>query len=506
MSGHEFENKVQTQMEELKIVPSDALWNKVEMQLQKDRRKRRVFIWLPLLLLIGIGGIWGLTIMNTDGTDKSGIAFQTIDKQKNTPVITNNETSPSIVKDKENVTNTSENKKDFTSENDKKNNNAKRDITREIKKSTDETKESPQITKWRETGKQLSEEKKIVSRKKNGNIGDKIALAEAPASINQKNQSASTSAADENSPYDDKNWKATAILKRNQLIETVKSPLAIDPASFKPLVVEISPVVVSHPVEKSIPVKNKTNSISSRWQWGLAASLGVSRIAEGNFLSGLGTARVVDANYSNSGSVSNLPPGGGGFFQPAAIQPGPAWQVGLFVKRKLSPKTNISSGLQWGLYNTRSAIGIEVDSQKTISNNSSQSIRVDNYYTVGSSTRYNNSYQFIEIPLDLHFRLNGRSQIPLYWVVGISYSTLLRSSALHYDGASGVYYKDDNLFRKAQFSWKTGLAVEVFSKSKHPLQLGPQFYYNTSRLLDNSSSSNTHLWGGGLQVRWIFKK
>ena len=58
MPGHEFENKVQQQLEELNLPPSQAVWNRVEQEIRRDKRRRRLLFLLPLLLLLGIGGYW----------------------------------------------------------------------------------------------------------------------------------------------------------------------------------------------------------------------------------------------------------------------------------------------------------------------------------------------------------------------------------------------------------------------------------------------------------------
>src|SRR6476659_1890733 len=54
---NEFEKQVQQKMEELKLVPSDPVWQKVEMQIQKKKDRRRMILWIPLFLLIA-AGLW----------------------------------------------------------------------------------------------------------------------------------------------------------------------------------------------------------------------------------------------------------------------------------------------------------------------------------------------------------------------------------------------------------------------------------------------------------------
>jgi len=250
--------------------------------------------------------------------------------------------------------------------------------------------------------------------------------------------------------------------------------------------------------------KLKTKKTDSKWQWGASAGLGISRVSEGNFFSGLSAASVENADFSAS---TNLPPPVPTFTpEPAAIHAGPSWQAGLFVQRKLSSRLSLSLGLQYGNYSSRSSIGMAVDSQKTISNSSSQDVRVNNFYTIGSGTNYQSRYQYFEIPVNAHIQLNRSKQLPFYWTIGMTYSSLIKTSALHFDGAASVYYEDDNLFRKSQLAWQTGLSIELLSQSKHPIQIGPQLHYNATSLLSGTASKNTHLWGGSLQLRWFFKK
>src|SRR6266498_2919518 len=60
--SNEFEKQVQQKMEELKLVPSEPVWQKVEMQIRKKKDRRRLIFWIPFLVLLLGGGLW--TVIN----------------------------------------------------------------------------------------------------------------------------------------------------------------------------------------------------------------------------------------------------------------------------------------------------------------------------------------------------------------------------------------------------------------------------------------------------------
>jgi hypothetical protein len=55
---NEFEKQVQQKLDELKLVPSGPVWQKVEEQIRKKKDRRRRVLWLPLLVLLLTGGVW----------------------------------------------------------------------------------------------------------------------------------------------------------------------------------------------------------------------------------------------------------------------------------------------------------------------------------------------------------------------------------------------------------------------------------------------------------------
>src|SRR5665213_1234047 len=62
MPDNHFENKAKHKLDELKFNPSEAVWVNVQTQIKKDRKRRRLLVWLPLCcLLLGAGAWYGLS-------------------------------------------------------------------------------------------------------------------------------------------------------------------------------------------------------------------------------------------------------------------------------------------------------------------------------------------------------------------------------------------------------------------------------------------------------------
>src|SRR3954468_20665378 len=93
---NEFEKQVQKKMEELDLVPSAPVWEKIEEQIRRKTDRRMVSLWVPLLFLLLGGGVW----MLYDNQQSNG------PRQNHQTAITNSNESKQI-----------ENKKQFPPEN-----------------------------------------------------------------------------------------------------------------------------------------------------------------------------------------------------------------------------------------------------------------------------------------------------------------------------------------------------------------------------------------------------
>ena len=503
MPGHEFENKVQQKLEELNLPPSGAVWNRVEQEIRKDKRRRRLLLLLPLLLLLGIGGYWAMQSSSGSSITKTDKNIQNDTK--------NTVTDPAAV-----VVSPSQSTEQNSTGKDPVNHPNQKTVVGTTEKNTpivvteqklnnpllnnveqDQVSNKPSLKKQKPTKTKSVSQSTVGKNKKN-------TLVPAVTNGNEKITEVATT---EEKPVaalaQDKTDPATTIF-----VDSAQTLSPIAQTANQPLDSIAALNKNSNKETVQTPAVKQTQQ-SKSWQWGIVGGVGVSKISEGGLFSAFGQAQMMDAAY-NGGSTTPPPPGS----QPATINPGMNWNVGLFVQRTLNKKLHLSATLQYNYFSTRSDIGTRVDSSRLISNNSSMSLRVESFYLSNVSatgntrgkTGYRSNYHFLELPITLQFQLNNNNKTPFYWNNGLSIAQLLSTNGLHFDGNTKVYYEDDNLFRKTQLGFHTGLSVKLFAQSKRPLELGPQFNYQFTNLLKPDNADKRHLLSGSLLLRWYIKK
>jgi len=503
MPGHEFENKVQQQLEELNLPPSQTVWNRVEREIRKDKRRRRLLFILPLFLLIGIGGYWA-----TQSSFNSSISKSDKNIQNDTK---NSVADPAavVVAPSRTTEQNSAGKDPVSHPNQKTAADITEDnapiVVKEHKLSTPivsdvDPDQGVKISsaKKQKTGKVASTTQSTVGKNKKNSVHPTITNSNEKivgiAAVEEK--SVAATAQDKTDP------STTAFA------DSAHAPSSNAQTTVQPRDSTFALDIKSSAETAKTPTAKKTNQQSKSWQWGIVGGIGMSKISEGGIFSAFGQAAMLDAY--NGGT--NIPPPSNG--KPATINPGMNWNAGLFVQRTLNKKLRLSATLQYNYFSTNSDIGTRVDSFRIISNGSSNSVRVESFYLSNLSmsgsttgeTGYRSNYHFLELPITLHLQLNKNKKTPFYWSNGLSIGQLLSTNGLHYDGSTRVYYEDDNLFRNTQLGFHTGLSVKLFAQSERPLELGPQFNYQFTNLLKPDNADKRHLLSGSLLLRWYMKK
>ncbi len=501
MPENEFEKKISSEMQELKFKPSEHVWLRVEERI-KTKKKRRVFVVIFLLAGLGLLGYWQRT--NLFGEQKNDIA-KTVqkdslgEKQKEENSQSTNEiNNTSAIKQNTEIIKTEETKNttDKTADNkstddgsvvDKKDAAVSKNETSKPNKNKDET-----------SGKAAS-----VKNKKDIKSASSIAIVPA----NSKTR---------NAVVDDKSkdvkTNADTITKQEETSPTEVKPVEskIDSAKAVTGEQEKSATTKTDTLLKTEPTKDPAPQIvnlsEKKWKWGLHITPGISSLNDNGI--SLGGLKNADALYSQnpigSGTGAAPPPVQQ---KPSDVKAGFAFQVGAFAQRKLSGRTSLSLGLQYGYYSSVLHIGNRRDS--VIGNNQYNSLLSSNasqVYNAGSgTTKHTNSYHFIELPVLFQWQLNKNKTKPFIWSTGFTVSQLIASNAIMYDTAfNGVYYENKSQLNKTLFNFSTGFSWTIANNKRMQWNLGPVANFHMVSLIDNPFENKRYLFFVGLRTGVVF--
>ncbi|HEX5026531.1 MAG TPA: outer membrane beta-barrel protein [Agriterribacter sp.] len=486
MPDNDFEKQVQQAFEELRIKPSEEVWSTVHSRIQKDKGRKKAFIWFPLVLLLcAVGGYWmAQNISNTyppGSVSESSLAKGRIPKSKPAnpehPVtepasgndISKNATGAEIITSDHTITGKplpiSGSGSDFTASNGQQH-SVKPPVKNRVLNNLKQSTLAVQLPMPDQTG-----------NKKAFSIGEESML-------NSITVLATMQSIDINNAF----LPGIEAEKKLKSISQAKSP----------------GVALSN-----IPVKLTPKKV---WELGITGTAGASDVSKG-FLGKNGAEKSV---AGNSLTVSNDYLGfiGGQSNYLAAVPP-PAsevkaafgWQAGAFAKRFVNPRLAITAGLNYRYASTKRSVGYSIGNNSLPATNAvNVSARYAGYYNGANSINYTNRYHFIELPIGVQWQMTKAGQFPLQLNGGITLGYLANTTALHYHDMTGSYYKDKTLFNKLQTGMYAGISTTFFERSKSTLYLGPVIQYNFTSLLKPSTGLQQHLIYAGLKAEWVLWK
>jgi hypothetical protein len=549
MSDHNFEQQVQQSLEQLKLRPSIAVWAEVEKNIRKDKRRRRMIMWLPIcLLFLGAGGFFMLRDNHT--ADQSAVvanktAPSTPDHTTiapNTSATENNSTQT-----KDNTTTTAEEATNKTQQStaipattepahevkatapvENGTIDQKAAVTM-AKKPSQETKAIPHHTVVKQHKKNTAP--KPLKKKDHVHIdyqdisADQLELTDVKDnsinSIDSTTTAATTIAADSMTA-------AISTVDSTTMAITTVTPDSAALASTTPVdsTAKAAELVKQPETPAQATVTQKDLALQrpkrGRWQWGVQAEAGFSGVTRNGLLGGLfnflnsttevnkvaDVAAAPSQNFqgATNGAITYAPQFPRPINGPSEITMGPSLSVGAFVQRTFSKRFSLSAGVQYAYLSTRTAVGSKVNNSRAVNQANYSARLVSSYYDANNTEDYTNRYHFIELPVTLHTKLNKSMRVPITWDLGLSFAKMVGTTALHYDGYGGVYYKDNSLFNKTQWVASTGFNIGLFQQSKHPLAIGPSLRYNMTNMLKKEYNINQHLWSVGLKATVLLKK
>lgn len=501
MQENEFEKRVQEEMAEFRLRPSDSVWEKVEEQLEKKKRRRIVFFIFILagLSLLGYTGYFFIKINakqnlvqrdnnSLPNTGSSKNSDQLILPTTENPVVNeqpsikNHELSQAKENDRENETvSRVDNEKVTVTGNDIAVNNKP---TGKAINSDSYAIAKPAVKRDGEITKHIIPPAEVENSQRNRSLNDPVNIA----GISQQDI-AKNSLPDDSKITGEKSDDKTADQKINQ---PTKSDSVIITADSK--------------AGEAIAATKKKQT-GSKIKWGFDLSAGISSSRNNAF-------SLFDMQKS-AADLQSLPPlnnSGGGLGSPPRTYPsdvkaGSAWRAGVVAEIEITKRSSIVSGLQYMYHSNSITVGAYTDTTVVVRNSFSQAARVDAIYRGTQQKEYTNRFHFIQIPVQYQLQINKGVKTPILWSVGFAAGFLLGTNGLVYDtAANGIYYRDNAAFNKFQFNLNTGLSFRFGNKNKVQWSLGPEFSLGLNRLMKDDYTKKQYLLYSGLTGRLLFPK
>ncbi|HUQ66233.1 MAG TPA: outer membrane beta-barrel protein [Flavitalea sp.] len=464
MSGHEFEKQVRQKLHDLKMSPSAEAWENIEFKLKERKRRPAAFYWVPLLLMgLAAGGFF---IFNNNGQ------IVVADREEN-------------IKTNDAVRNVA----DVKSTNNAQiplNENSVIGLTLSKKKIPLE--KSSLFTSARVLNRTQNEKNK--SDVASGD--DFIKTTTQKNNINQAIVPVITNESQEQYKAIASGGVVQIELKGNKDEDKGIRNIMPGESSANKTRNKVFAGVTAGSIKKDHQKNN-------RWSYGLSAMAGISAVNKGHLLN-FNNAEVEDVAVVPS--FAPRPP-----YKPSSISPGLSFSAGVFVNRDLSKTFSLSLGINYLQLNTRNKVGSQMSGSQVVNNGARGYIIVSNYFTVEQDkpSEYSNRYHFIEVPLVLNTNLNKSKKYPLHFTTGVAVSRMLKSNSLHFDGTTGVYYKNDNLVNQTQLAVKTSISVSVLNKTTRPLWIGPSAKYNLSKILQKDVSASKNFMSLGIDIKMFIR-
>ncbi len=473
MEENKFEKQVRQKMDELKIHPSESVWEHVKTRIEKRKKRKGVILIFLLLFITALtGSYWFLNSPDHAGSKNNEAINTNIEKQIEGQEVENKNN----VREGKTVTG------QLATDQKKASNNFSEKVKGDNKNFT-------------ESHKPINENVKrnLFKKKTKGNLVAIVASSEvATMPVDEENNDSVAA------------WQPNIGNDTNNANDKVLPDISIDSAKCENYIAAIGDSTIESKNKKDTTAKNiiakKSANISSKNKWyvGVFIAGGISHV--GNQFLWLGNPPSADYSQSpaNNGST-----GGTVIPSPSQIKNSAGYVVGIFLEKNISKKTKASFGVNYKEFNTSNLVGQKNDTTGVLSG----AFYYD-YYSRNSIARkqYNNNFKFIELPLSIKVQFGDNEGFPVFWSGGITLSRLVKSNALQFDASSGIYYKDNSLLNKTHLGFSTGLSTTIFQNRKFEMQFGPYFQYSASQLANQGLYNKKHFVFFGLHTEILFEK
>jgi hypothetical protein len=552
MHNNEFERKVQQQMEEFKLSPSDAVWMNVQDGIRKEKR-RRLWKYVPAaaaMLLLVPGYL--LFVHNTNPAQKTNTAQTTStvngERKAQAPAnqSTNNQnhlndsnlyTQPnagSIVKDADknaagehalatdNANSASDLKQRSSST--PVTGTSVTNVPADIKSNTSATAKTNAPNAGGKNSNNASGANRIASgaalvagssHHKNtigkrpstaGNVTGKDGLATdngvaSSAKNNSKNQSKTNhnnqnnNAANKTNNVDPANDVVLVVPANDNALVDEDLRHALVPGVAFNAAPKVNAPAISMAQAKPIQVVRP-----SSWKWGIQITPGASNISK--------TYANADKDAMNTAQMSFA----AGPYQRANSyvipysQPnnGAAFTIGMFMKKAFR-KTSVEVGLNYSYYSASVKVGAKTDSTAVVRLQDRSLLSANTFYMAGQEYTYHNKYHFIELPVTVGFNMFHVGGANVIGTVGGTLAYMVDGKML-FRNSYGTHFENTSLLNRTQIFVNAGVGVEFNQNGKLPVTIGPVISYGVTPLAEPATSTGQHLISLGLKTSFQLQK
>ena len=456
----EFEKHVRRTMEGLRVHPSAEVWQRVEVQIRQNKRKRRILFFI-IFSVIGLA-VAGYGIINFPGRSRlnSGVAsLRTNDGLKEAPKNSSSQTTPNGIKIIENIP------------------------SHKLVK----TQKAATLAQTFTVNKGLRKNVNRSNVKEGSSEGTSSTTQEISSTEKTEFQLDTTQVANLNS-VSLNNDQSTHSVNQNKIANPLDSRIS-----------GANDSAVSQTLEKPTSLKKPQMKNQNKWNWGINISLGSSTITQDAFsLKGTSSSDVYA--MSVPGGATGGGPTSGVFYGPSGNNAAFAFKAGFQMKNEISHRSSMSVGLMYAYLADKIKVG-----QSGGYNQSSNSSRAA-YYAATPQNTYTEHFHFIELPLSYDWRVTRNSNRYFSLTGGMSGSYLVSTNALVYDTSQhGIYYQNNSLFTRMHFNLTAGTAYHV-STTRTEFAIGPQFSFDLTKLINSDVDKRKYFLYIGLDTRMFFDR
>jgi hypothetical protein len=234
------------------------------------------------------------------------------------------------------------------------------------------------------------------------------------------------------------------------------------------------------------------------WEAGFVAGGGLSKLNRLNASQAAGALSYTAASlYRISGSSS-----GNAYI--SDVRSDASFSSGVYLQKAIANRWTFNTGMQLHYYSSRITIGQQVNSYVQASASfvnpaALATVPSAAVYSAGDHEVYTNRYYFLELPLNMQWRVNQSHLLPLFLEGGLSVARLMSANALLYDSQTGVYSKQGNDINKTQLYVSSAFMAGLPIHGLH-VQVGPQVQYGLTPIVDGHSLGDQHFLYAGIRL------